>query len=221
MERSPTFQSLQRKDINIRGPYHASHLYNDSDVSNILDNELSSFLSQYSVIHPLIGLSSKAPTSTLQLFHNAIMDIFASQVQWDKLVNNCVADVRASTQSTVRVLAMGPTALANSLVSSLKAGGGINISLEDYMSWSASNTVPAITGNSKDSKIAIIGMAGRFPDAADHEAFWKLLEQGLDVHREVSVNKISNRTSLTHNFRSPRIDLMQRLTAIQVEKERI
>ena len=42
-----------------------------------------------------------------------------------------------------------------------------------------------MSGNSKDSKIAIVGMAGRFPNATDHEAFWKLLEQGLDVHREV------------------------------------
>jgi hypothetical protein len=186
LERSPAFQSLQRKDISIRGPYHAAHLYDDSDVARILGSDISSFLDQYSVNHPLIGLSSKVPTTTLQLFQKAIMEILAKQVHWDKLVKVCVGDVRASKQSTVRVLAMGPTALASSLVSSLKMGGGINLSLEDYMSWSASNTIPAITGNSKDSKIAIIGMAGRFPNAADHEAFWKLLEQGLDVHREVS-----------------------------------
>lgn len=36
-----------------------------------------------------------------------------------------------------------------------------------------------------DSKIAIIGMSGRFPEAADLEAFWSLLDQGLDVHRRV------------------------------------
>ncbi|KAG8525619.1 Type I Iterative PKS [Bacidia gigantensis] len=28
-------------------------------------------------------------------------------------------------------------------------------------------------------------MAGRFPDAADHEKFWDLLEAGLDVHRRI------------------------------------
>jgi hypothetical protein len=81
---------------------------------------------------------------------------------------------------------MGPTSLANSLVSSLKVGGGLNLSLEDHVSWLSKNTIPkSASGNMQNAKIAIIGMAGRFPNAADHEAFWKLLEQGLDVHREV------------------------------------
>ncbi|KAF4633175.1 hypothetical protein G7Y89_g4946 [Cudoniella acicularis] len=34
-------------------------------------------------------------------------------------------------------------------------------------------------------KLAIVGMAGRFPDAETHEKLWELLEKGLDVHREV------------------------------------
>lgn len=81
---------------------------------------------------------------------------------------------------------MGPTTLANTLVSALKAGGDLKLSLEDHVSWLSKNTIPKFgNGNTQNSKIAIIGMAGRFPNAADHEAFWKLLEQGLDVHREV------------------------------------
>ena len=32
---------------------------------------------------------------------------------------------------------------------------------------------------------ALTRLAGRFPDAADHEAFWTLLEKGLDLHREI------------------------------------
>lgn len=39
-------------------------------------------------------------------------------------------------------------------------------------------------GNGR-SKIAIVGMSGRFPGANSTEAFWDLLRQGLDVHREV------------------------------------
>ena len=38
---------------------------------------------------------------------------------------------------------------------------------------------------SKKPKLAIVGMAGRFPNAADHEKFWELLEAGLDVHKRV------------------------------------
>jgi iterative type I PKS product template protein len=35
------------------------------------------------------------------------------------------------------------------------------------------------------SKIAIVGMSGRFPEAEDPEAFWNLLFHGLDVHKVV------------------------------------
>lgn len=185
LDQSPALQSLQRKDIDIRGPYHANHLYNSSDVAKVLNANISSVLNKYTVAFPLVASSVKVGSSALHAFQKAIIDILSNQVHWEKLVKSTVSDVRASKNSTVRVLAMGPTALANSLVSSLKTGGGINISLEDYMSWSASNTIPVVTGNSKDSKIAIIGMSGRFPNAADHEAFWTMLEQGLDVHREV------------------------------------
>jgi hypothetical protein len=33
------------------------------------------------------------------------------------------------------------------------------------------------------SKIAIIGMSGRYPDAQSNEAFWDILFKGLDVHK--------------------------------------
>jgi len=184
-ERSSVFNNLQRKEIAIRGPYHASHLYSNSDVEDVLGSDVTSLLNRYTVIRPIVGLTSKSPVSALQLFQDAVLEILAHQVQWDRLVKICAKETRASKKSTVRVLAMGPTALANSLISALKVGGGLKLSLEDCISWSAQNKVPIAKRNSTNSKIAIIGMAGRFPDAADDEAFWKLLEQGLDVHRQV------------------------------------
>lgn len=144
-------------------------------------------LEKYSVVHPVIGLSSlEFSNSTLELFSQSILEVLTRQVQWDTLVKTCVSDFRSSATKGVRVLAMGPTALANNLVLALKIGGGLTISLEDGVSWFAQNPLPRVSGDLRNSKIAIVGMAGRFPNAADHESFWKLLEQGLDVHREVS-----------------------------------
>lgn len=182
---SSPFQTLQRREIPIRGPYHATHLYNKSDVERIIDSDVAHYLDQYSVIHQVTGLPPSMD-STLELFQQCVMEVLAHQVQWDARVKSCVSSVRSASISSVRVLAFGPTALANNLVSALKVGGALNISLEDGVSWLAQNRLPkSPNGDLRNSKIAIIGMAGRFPNAADHEAFWKLLEQGLDVHREV------------------------------------
>ncbi|KUJ15366.1 ketoacyl-synt-domain-containing protein [Mollisia scopiformis] len=186
LETSSAFQNLQRREIPIRGPYHADHLYSQTDVTRIVDSDMALILEQYSVVHPVIGLSApKSSNSTLELFRLSVLEVLARQVQWDALVRTCVADVRSTAVTGVRVLAMGPTALTNSLVSALKVGGGLTIALEDGVSWFAQNPLPRVNGDLKNAKIAIVGMAGRFPNAADHEAFWKLLEQGLDVHREV------------------------------------
>jgi len=187
LEKCPVFLNLQHRDIPIRGPYHAEHLYGPSDVNKIISTEISSELEKYPLIHFLTGLTTSAkPKSSIELFEQSVIEILARQVHWDASVKTCVSEVRSSSVTGVRVLPMGPTALTNSLVSAFKVGGGLQITLVDGVSWFANNTIPrSVSGDLRNSKIAIIGMAGRFPNSADHEAFWKLLEQGLDVHREV------------------------------------
>lgn len=181
---APTFKDLQHRDIPIRGPYHASHLYSLSDVDKIINHDIACELQKYPVIHSLVGDTSK-PASSLELFRRSVLDILTQEVQWDASVKACVTNVRSSAVTGLRILPMGPTALSNSLVSAFKVGGGLQISLVDGVSWFAHNTMPrSLNGDLKNAKIAIVGMAGRFPNAADHDAFWKLLEQGLDVHRE-------------------------------------
>ncbi|GAB7350141.1 hypothetical protein MBLNU459_g0810t2 [Dothideomycetes sp. NU459] len=46
-------------------------------------------------------------------------------------------------------------------------------------------TTETSSKNTTKSKLAIIGMSGRYPAAKDNEAFWDLLVQGLDVHKAV------------------------------------
>ena len=52
---------------------------------------------------------------------------------------------------------------------------------------------------SNQPKIAICGLSGRFPDAADHETFWELLEKGLDLHREVPKDRFDVTTHVDVN----------------------
>ncbi|TGO36632.1 hypothetical protein BHYA_0119g00220 [Botrytis hyacinthi] len=190
-ENCEAFQNLQRREISIRGPYHAAHLYNPQDIERILSPSIVESLSSYSSVLPLVGTPAhKESIPTVDLFRNSIMEILAEQVKWDRLVKLAVADVRDSEQTEVRVLAMGPTALGNSLVSGLKNAGSFKLSMEDHISYSMQNTIPrGMVGRMSESKIAIVGMSGRFPNSADHEAFWALLEQGLDVHREIPANR--------------------------------
>ncbi|KAK0112637.1 hypothetical protein ONS95_014376 [Cadophora gregata] len=48
--------------------------------------------------------------------------------------------------------------------------------------------------SSAGGDIAIVGMAGRFPGAESLEEFWKLLDSGLDLHREIPEDRFNVKT---------------------------
>jgi len=50
---------------------------------------------------------------------------------------------------------------------------------------SARPSSETVAGKMSQMKLAIVGMAGRFPSSGDHHKFWKLLMDGIDAHREV------------------------------------
>jgi iterative type I PKS product template protein len=114
-----------------------------------------------------------------ELLQNALKEIVIEPLRWDKVLKYCAS----GKASEAKVFAIGPTNLSSSVVSALKASTP-KVTLEDQSTW---ETVAASgTQNSKrDCDIAIVGYSGRFPDAADNELFWQLMEKGLDVHRPV------------------------------------
>ena len=114
-----------------------------------------------------------------ELLQEALREIVLEPLRWDRVLKYCAS----GNAKEAKVFAVGPTNLASSVVSALKASTP-KVTLEDQSQW-ASVAAAGTKNTRKESDIAIIGFAGRFPDAADHEKFWELLEKGLDVHRPV------------------------------------
>ena len=114
-----------------------------------------------------------------ELLQEALKEIVIDPLRWDKVLKYCAS----GNASEAKVFAVGPTNLASSVVSALKASTP-KVSLEDPSTWQQLAAAGS-KNNRRDCDIAIVGFAGRFPDAADHELFWQLMEKGLDVHRPV------------------------------------
>ncbi|KAL9617637.1 MAG: hypothetical protein Q9160_007603, partial [Pyrenula sp. 1 TL-2023] len=166
----------------IHGPYHAKHLHTEEDIAEILRPESRALFSQAQVCFPVHSsvtgerLSAKTP---LELVQACLAEILLTPIHWDQVTKACSY---STTGSLVKVHAIGPTNLANSMVTALKAAKA-QVVLEDHNTWQIKDsTIPKSKAN---SDIAIVGMSGRFPNAADHELFWEMLEKGLDVHRPV------------------------------------
>ncbi|KAL8944057.1 MAG: hypothetical protein Q9211_000722 [Gyalolechia sp. 1 TL-2023] len=115
-----------------------------------------------------------------------IHDIISHPVQLEKVLNRCANVAKDISANRCTILTFGPSLAGGSLLAVLKRETSVDVTLNQ-----PSTQPPVIrslderAGRSRKPKIAIVGMAGRFPDAADHEKFWELLESGLDVHRKV------------------------------------
>ena len=110
-------------------------------------------------------------------------------------MRECTSGSLVPLDGKCHIHAIGPAELADNLFATIKSIGGVEVSKDDHKSWLANRpSNPPGIYKYPSSDIAIVGMSGRFPDAADHEKFWELLEKGLDVHREVPPDRYNVRT---------------------------
>ena len=178
----------------IYGPYHAAHLYREEVLKLILQPSSGILESQAPKI-PILSTESGdwIQVSTLgQTFEVVVRDILVRPLHWAKVLDSVSSVVKESGSSRCTILRLGPSNAGQSLVSALRQHKDIETSLDDRFIGDIGDLEPEdSSGRLAHSKIAICGLSGRFPDAADHEAFWKLLEKGLDLHREIPKDRFN------------------------------
>jgi iterative type I PKS product template protein len=182
---SDFFQKHTRVNATIYAPYHAAHLHSPADIERIIRPQTREIFSAAKVLFPVCSSVSGEPIVTenpLELLKVCLGEILLEALHWDLVLKYC----GSTTANDVKVYAVGPTNLSGSMVAALKACNA-QVAIEDQSTWLSAP--PAETKRKVDSDIAVIGMAGRFPDAADHELFWQLLEQARDVHRPVPADR--------------------------------
>jgi len=188
-EESESLGKNHRVPIPVYAPYHASHLYTQSDKERILNEETAAnlrFFRPSGLIHSATTGKCHSATSALELLQLVLDEILESPVRWDSLLEEVVSQITASSGSECIITACGATNITNSLASALKVGGQSSVVVRDHTMWGEPSS---INGRTQNDKIAIVGMSGRFPGAPSHDALWNLLEKGLDVHREVPADR--------------------------------
>jgi tartrate dehydratase beta subunit/fumarate hydratase class I family protein len=173
----------------VHGPYHAPHLHSNIDLEKILhlkDSAFSRILSNVKPRFPVISCTSGTWFSTdldcKALLLSVVREILTESLQFQKILHGCVVKAQSFRGTKCFVIPFGPTTSARSLADMLKAQTSLDIAVNRSSSKDRVVNSEVLRGK---PKLAIVGMAGRFPDAASHEKLWELLEKGLDVHREV------------------------------------
>ena len=218
--------------IPVYGPYHAPHLHKGVDIDQILhskDSKTSDLLSAYSLALPLMSTSSgvcfdrnlDAPT----LFTAVIRDILTETLSIQQIVDGCTKLATEADCGECNIISFGPSNSKSVFAKAMESEKDFKVTLHEDLAAKLSEA-PSAFGDaprtSKRPKLAIVGMAGRFPNAADHEKFWDLLEAGLDVHKRVWY-PYKPITMAIDGFvqRYLRIDSMWRLIMIRQAKSEI
>jgi naphtho-gamma-pyrone polyketide synthase len=172
----------------IQTPFHADHLFAFEEVDDDLDSPLSEDLQAYKLQIPIVS-----PVSGMlirngdfrSLLRQASHDTLRGQVRWDKIGSGCTDLISQETCTGCAILPCATNA-ATLLSASLSSVHTTNIHISDVLNSSlASSQASSPNGRFSDSKIAVIGFSGRFPDAASNDELWALLMAGQDTHRTI------------------------------------
>lgn len=190
---SSFLQGISREATGAHGPYHASHLHYLTDVERILQPsspQLATTLSDYSSSFPLLSTSKNSwlpkNSSAKQLLTAVVTDILAELLNFGEVLDRSAEKVLELKSSRCKIVSSGPAELQMKFADAVKSVTTADVYFQDdFNHITMLNSLEP--SNSRRPRLAIVGMAGRFPNAADHTKFWDLLEAGLDVHRKVSL----------------------------------
>lgn len=179
-ETSPALLHARRYPLPLTAAYHASHL----DVCSI--DEIigtSPMLDKYVVSNVSIISTSSGQVlgdnrRIREVLYRALNEILQLPIDWSLILENLtsfskdmdvVLSVIGPTNATISVeRALRPTVVCNM--------AGTRLNDKDFHPFEH---------RSASQDIAIIGMSGRFPEAESLNEFWQVLENGLDLHKEV------------------------------------
>lgn len=128
----------------------------------------------------LVGLERTSPLEAAAL---DVLCCISNQFQLSTDLSEVVAE------SNVKVVTFSSGELTNEALGQLSNQHGRRIDVIDLAATECNGS----TAPSKPD-IAVVGMAGRFPEADDAEKFWLLLQAGRDVHRTIPSDRFNFET---------------------------
>ena len=156
--------------IPVYAPYHAGHLHQTADIDWIVgldDPTTSQLLGRYQRVSVLLSTKTGkpfVPTDMTTILKQVVNEILNDVLRWDTVLAEITALV--PSQCKVNATVIGALGLGKSLVSVLNAGGRCEASLESTAEILGKCGYEGHgLGIAQRSKIAIVGVSGRFPGA--------------------------------------------------------
>lgn len=164
------------------------------DVETILSTTSAAHWSGYHKKLPIISGSSGVfvwAGGFTSFLKQALCDCLIEPIRWDKVLGNFQSLMSSSGTNSIKITPIA-TNLEQSMAASLNELANVSIERLNVLNVSQFQPVPQ-----NKSKLAIVGMSGRFPGSTTPQEFWDLLYQGLDVCKEVPPQRWNWKTHVT------------------------
>jgi len=124
-----------------------------------------------------------------------VSDTLFEQIRWDNFVQFFAEEAFQQTAFQECTICPVSSNAAQLLSSTLTRSTKMDVTITDLLNAGVSTSQPAMpTGKFEQSKIAIVGFSGRYPEAASNDEFWELLHAGRDVHRTIPEDRFNWKT---------------------------
>lgn len=188
----------------VQGMWHTGRVYGAEHVDQIVPD--------INTIHelwlPLFSpsgspLEVKKPTPVLE---QIMEEMLTRSVQWDQTLKHLTIRLKELAPESIQLVAVQPSHYIDSMLEHWRAEiPSTDASSQDMMS-AAMNLPTGISAprDTRSSKIAVVGMACRFPGGADDpEKFWEILAQGRDMHTPIPPDRFNVDTHVDPDCKIP------------------
>lgn len=178
------------------GLCHAPHIYGPQDTQSIVHgSSLNTINSKSRVVLPVYSTSTGQPypaKHAAELFECVVSELLMQAIYWDRVIDGVVDRARCTVASQAVLYCFGNSIPLNDLNTALKSSmPQLEVSIRSLLPW-ISEVAPrdSTPRSTSESKLAIVGMSCRLPGGATNtEKFWKILEEGLDVSRQIPADR--------------------------------
>ncbi|KAM3427380.1 hypothetical protein NHJ13734_009003 [Beauveria thailandica] len=176
----------------IQSPFHSCHIFNEADVESVLKGFPETEFREYKPRIPIFSGSKGdviRATDFKSLLRTASTSVLRDKVEWEEILTTLSTTLGKQKQGkcTVYPFYHNTTSLLSSY---LAHEAGIEVAVQNMAGLPAQQATRA-TGRFDQTKIAVIGYSGRFPEAPSNDEFWHLLRSGRDVHRNIPEDRFN------------------------------
>lgn len=176
------------------GLCHASHLYSEADINFVINGSEPKIPRSRRVQLPLISSQTGKPFPAKragELFQQIGAELLTGTIYLDNVTAGILGHITNSDCLECQLEVFRTSLISKGLLSKIESElPQLKVTRQDLISWVTQDFEPRIPRTPKQSKLAVVGMSCRLPGGAnDLELYWKVMEEGRDVHTRVPADR--------------------------------